>query len=152
MIESIGKRIAYLRQKNGWTQQSLGDRLATSRVAISHIEMDLSIPSERTITLMAGVFKINPTDLVEGTTYPRAKAERLPELTAIYTELESGFLLFQNDLEWLEQLMDKAMYQKFAQDVKAKWYPFLEKWEHRYSDAHESQILLIIHQKLKELG
>lgn len=85
MIESIGKRIAYLRQENGWTQQSLGDRLAMSRVAISHIEMDLSIPSERTITLMAGVFKLSPTDLVEGTTYPRAKAERLPELTTIYT-------------------------------------------------------------------
>jgi len=152
MSESIGKRIAFLRQKNGWTQQSLGDRLAMSRVAISHIEMDLSIPSERTITLMAGVFKIHPTDLVEGTTYPKAKAERLPELTAIYTELESGFLLFQNDLEWLDQIMDSAMHQKFIQEVKAKWYQFLEKWEHRYSDDHESQILLIIHRKLKELG
>ena len=152
MSESIGKRIAYLREKNGWTQQSLGDRLATSRVAISHIEMDLSIPSERTITLMAGVFKINPTDLVEGTTYPRAKAERLPELTAIYTELESGFLLFQNDIEWLDRVKDSAKHRSFVQEVSAKWLQFLEKWEHRYSDNHEAQILLNIHRILKEVN
>ena len=57
MVETIGKRIAYLRQKNNWTQQSLANRLAMSRVAISHIEMDLTIPSERSITLMAGIIQ-----------------------------------------------------------------------------------------------
>ena len=101
MLESIGKRLAFLRQKNGWTQQSLADRLAMSRVAISHIEMDLIIPSERSITLMAGVFKISPTELVEGTTYPRAKAERLPELTAIFTEIELYFALLKMILNGL---------------------------------------------------
>jgi transcriptional regulator with XRE-family HTH domain len=151
MIESIGKRIAYLRQENGWTQQSLGDRLAMSRVAISHIEMDLSIPSERTITLMAGVFKLSPTDLVEGTTYPRAKAERLPDLTTIYTELEAGFLLFQNDIKWLDQLKDTATHKKFSQEVLAKWLQFLENWEHRNLNNHESQILLNMHQILREI-
>jgi transcriptional regulator with XRE-family HTH domain len=151
MSESIGKRIAFLRQKNGWTQQSLGDRLAMSRVAISHIEMDLSIPSERTITLMAGVFKLSPTDLVEGTTYPRPKAERLPELTTIYTELESGFLLFQNDINWLNSLKDSAMHSNFVQEVTTKWLLFLEQWENKYSDNHESQIVLNIHRILKEL-
>jgi len=40
MNESIRKRIARLHQGNGWTQQSLADRVAMSRVAISHIEMD----------------------------------------------------------------------------------------------------------------
>ena len=101
MVDSIGKRLAYLRQRQGWTQQSLADRLAMSRVAISHMEMDLTIPSERTITLMAGVFKLTPTDLVEGTSYPRAKAERLPTLTMIYTELELNYALFLNDTQWI---------------------------------------------------
>src|SRR4030067_2697295 len=99
MVETIGKRIAYLRQKNGWTQQSLADSLAMSRVAISHIEMDLTIPSERSITLMAGIFKLSPFELVNGTTYPRAKAERLPESTTIYTEIELNFVLLKNDME-----------------------------------------------------
>jgi len=106
MVDSIGKRLAYLRQKNGWTQQSLANRLAMSRVAISHMEMDLTIPSERSITLMAGVFKMSPTELIEGTNYPRAKAERLPELTTIFTELELNFALFKNDIEWLDRLTD----------------------------------------------
>jgi transcriptional regulator with XRE-family HTH domain len=76
MVETIGKRIAFLRQKNNWTQASLASRLAMSRVAISHIEMDLTIPNERSITLMAGLFKLTPLELVDGTTYPKAKAER----------------------------------------------------------------------------
>jgi transcriptional regulator with XRE-family HTH domain len=58
MLESIGKRIARLRQERGWTQQDLATRLASSRVAVSHIEMDLIIPSERTVTLLAGLFKL----------------------------------------------------------------------------------------------
>jgi transcriptional regulator with XRE-family HTH domain len=53
MAESIGKRIALLRKQFGLTQEALSERVAISRVAISHIEMDLSIPSERTITLIA---------------------------------------------------------------------------------------------------
>ena len=42
-IEPIGKRIARLRTARGWTQQYLAERLAMSRVAISHIELALSI-------------------------------------------------------------------------------------------------------------
>ena len=106
MVDSIGKRIAFLRQKNGWTQQSLADRLAMSRVAISHMEMDLTIPSERSITLMAGIFKLSPIELVEGTTYPKAKMERLPEVTTTYTELEMNYALLKNDIEWLDRLDD----------------------------------------------
>src|SRR4030042_3189843 len=109
MVDSIGKRIAFLRQKYGWTQQRLADRLAMSRVAISHIEMDLTIPSERSITLMAGIFKLSPIQLVEGTSYPRAKAERLPDLTTIYTDLEMSFALLKNDLDWLGRLDNQGL-------------------------------------------
>ncbi len=102
--ETIGKRIARLRVERGWTQQALSQRLAVSRVAISHMEMDLTIPSERTITLLAGIFKVKPHDLVEGTTYPRAKAEKLPLVTCSYTAIELGLAVFENDLSWLERL------------------------------------------------
>ncbi len=59
--ESFGKRIARLRQQRGWTQERLAERLAVSRVAVSHIEMGLSIPSERTVVLLAGLFDTEPT-------------------------------------------------------------------------------------------
>ena len=106
MVESIGKRLAYLRQKHGWTQQSLAYRLALSRVAISHMEMDLTIPSERTVTLMAGVFKMSPVELVEGTSYPKAKAERLPISTMTYSKLELNYALLLNDTRWIDRLED----------------------------------------------
>lgn len=152
MLESIGKRLAFLRQKNGWTQQSLADRLAMSRVAVSHIEMDLIIPSERSITLMAGVFKISPTELVEGTTYPRAKAERLPELTAIFTEIELYFALLKNDTEWIDRLDVPDMKLNTIRVVLSKWFLLLENWENKITDEHEKTILLSMRQLLNDLN
>jgi transcriptional regulator with XRE-family HTH domain len=103
-LETIGQRIARLRQQQGWTQQALAERIAVSRVAISHIEMDISIPGERTITLLAGLFKLAPFELVGGTTYPAAKAERLPHTVCSYTPLEMALALLHNDLAWLQRL------------------------------------------------
>jgi transcriptional regulator with XRE-family HTH domain len=151
MAESIGNRIAYLRQKNGWTQQSLADRLAMSRVAVSHIEMDLTIPSERSVTLMAGVFKLSPVELVEGTTYPRAKAERLPVMTNIYTDLEMDLALLKNDLEWVNRLNDSDLVLTNAQLILKKWFPILENWSSLSNDEHEKKILLEMHGILRLL-
>ena len=152
MVDSIGKRLAYLRQKNGWTQQSLANRLAMSRVAISHMEMDLTIPSERSITLMAGVFKMSPTELIEGTNYPRAKAERLPELTTIFTELELNFALFTNDVEWLDRLEDPLIKKYFYRGVLDKWFPLFENWRNKTTDEHETKILMKMHQLFNYLN
>ncbi len=103
MVETIEKRIAYLRQRNNWIQAGLASRLAMSRVTISHIEMDLTIPSERSITLMAGLFKLTPLELVDGTTYPKAKAERLPEMANLYSQLELELSLLTNAAAWLKR-------------------------------------------------
>jgi transcriptional regulator with XRE-family HTH domain len=151
MAETIGKRIAKLRQKYGWTQQSLADRLAMSRVAISHIEMDLTIPSERSITLMAGIFKQSPFELVEGTTYPRAKAERLPEVVNLYTELELQLALLLNDSEWLHQLDNPTIRCDNTQQTLGKWLPRMEEWKLSYPDDRECNILSKMNQILDEL-
>src|SRR5262245_66277336 len=86
--ERLGERIARLRCHLGWTQQELADRIAISRVAVSHLELGISVPSERTVALLAGAFHLEPLDLVDGTAYPEAKAERLPLVAARYTEIE----------------------------------------------------------------
>ena len=101
--ESLGRRIAEFRAKLGWTQQDLAERLAISRVAVSHLEAGLSDAGERTIALLAGVFKVEPHDLVAGTKYPAAKAERLPLVVARHTEVELQLTLLERDLEWLER-------------------------------------------------
>ena len=102
MDESLGRRIADLRAKLGWTQQDLAERVGISRVAVSHLEAGMSDPSERTVALLAGVFKVDPLDLVDGTSYPPAKADRLPLVVARYTEVELQLELLANDLAWVE--------------------------------------------------
>lgn len=97
--EKLGRRIADLRAKLGWTQQELADRIGVSRVALSHVEAGMSDPGERTVTLLAGVFKLEPHELVADTSYPRAKADRLPLVTARYTEVELQLVLLDRDIE-----------------------------------------------------
>ena len=99
-----GRRIAAHRAKLGLTQQELADRLAISRVAVSHLESGLSDPGERTVTLLAGLFKLEPHELVAGTSYPRGQGRRLPVVTARYTEVELQLALLDADLAWLEHL------------------------------------------------
>jgi transcriptional regulator with XRE-family HTH domain len=101
--EGLGRRIARLRAERGWTQQQLADRLAISRVAVSHLETGLSDPGERTVTLLAGLFRIEPHDLVAATSYPSAKAERLPVVVTRYTEVEHRLALLDADLAWLRR-------------------------------------------------
>jgi transcriptional regulator with XRE-family HTH domain len=97
----LGRRIARLRAARGWTQQQLADRLAISRVAVSHLESGLSDPGERTVALLAGLFRLEPHELVADTAYPSAKAERLPVVVARYTEVEHQLALMDADLVWL---------------------------------------------------
>src|SRR5574338_394289 len=78
MAEKLGRRIATLRAERRWTQQQLADRLGVSRVAVSHLESNLTDPGERTVALLAGLFRMEPLELVADTTYPKAKIERLP--------------------------------------------------------------------------
>jgi len=94
---SLGARIATHRKALGWTQQELAERLGVSRTSVSLFEAGLSTPSERTIALMAGIFKIEPHDLVAGTGYPVAKAERLPSVVCRYTEVELQLRLLDSD-------------------------------------------------------
>ena len=109
MTETLGARLGRLRTTQGWTQQELAERIAVSRVAISHFEMDLAVPSERTIALLAGVFKIEPPALVSDTYYPTGKAERLPLVVARYTEIEKELCLLERDLKWLSRLSEQRL-------------------------------------------
>lgn len=141
-METIGKRIARLRQKRGWTQQRLADHLGISRVAISHIEMDLTAPGERTITLMAGWFKLSPHELVADTTYPKAKAERLPVEVCSYTPFELDLALLENDLLWLERLQEGEKHNRFRHQVWERWQPRLAKWDADIFDEGDQTRLL----------
>src|SRR5688500_6045468 len=99
MEENFGRRVAALRAALGLTQQEVADRIALSRTAVSHLESGVNTPSKRTVTLLAGLFKVEPPQLVAGTNYPVAKAERLPPVAARYTEDELQLRLLEAKLE-----------------------------------------------------
>lgn len=118
---TLGKRIAYLRVQSGWTQEELAERTALSRVAISHFEAGLSTPSERTIVLLAGLFKLEPYELIEHTDYPTAKADRLPPVACRYTETELQMSLLQRDLWWLQQVRSDRDFDTMISDCQQRF-------------------------------
>ena len=137
--ETLGQRIGRLRALLGWTQQELADRVAISRVAVSHLEMGLSAPSERTITLLAGIFHLEPHELVEGTAYPEAKVERLPLVAARYTEVELQITVMQRDLAWLVRVDGAA--DAIREQVCREWQTRLADLAERTLDPGERRLL-----------
>src|SRR5262249_23336728 len=142
--ETLGQRIARLRARRGWTQERLAERLAASRVAVSHFEMGLALPSERTIVLLAGLFKLEPHELVAGTSYPAAKAERLPPVACRYTEVELQLMLLQRDLVWLARVTEKALRSR----IVAEWRAKLAILSESVYDADERAMLAEAHKEL----
>ena len=141
VAENLGRRIARLRAERGWTQQDLAGRLAVSRVAVSHLEAGVTVPGERTVTLLAGLFKLEPFELVAGTSYPPAKAERLPVVACRYTEVELQLLLLEAELERTGAGFDPVL---------------AEEWRRRLtkllSDTHDRGERRLVEEALAALG
>jgi len=151
MIEPLHRRIARLRAEGGWTQQEIADRLAISRVAVSHVEAGVSIPSERTVTLLAGLFKLEPGQLVAGTSYPEAKAERLPVVACRYTEIELQLALLGRDRDWLFRICDSPDYALLARTTRDRWLLIIESLGRSAGDRQQLLLLDQARQLLTEL-
>jgi transcriptional regulator with XRE-family HTH domain len=144
--ENLGRRIAELRGKAGLTQQELAERLAVSRVTVSHLEAGLTVPGERTVALLASVFQLEPHELVAGTSYPAAKAERLPVVVARYTEVAHQLALLDNDLAWLEHVPARH-----RQAVIARWESVLADLAEVTHDERERRALRDARERLRSL-
>jgi transcriptional regulator with XRE-family HTH domain len=142
--ENLGRRIAGYRAKLGWTQQELADRLAVSRVAVSHLEAGMSDPGERTVALLASVFKVEPHVLVEGTAYPTARAERLPVVVAYYTEIEAQLLLLDAELAWLQSASAGS-----AREAIDRWTAKLRLLLDTSHDRREREAVIEAQQRLR---
>jgi transcriptional regulator with XRE-family HTH domain len=136
--ESFGRRVAKHRAELGWTQSQLAERVALSRVALSHIETGLSAPSERTVTLLAGVFGCEPWELAAGTNYPPAQAERLPLVTARHTEVDHQLALLDAALGTAARVPPPAG-SRLAADLRAEWRPRLAALARRCADPTERE-------------
>jgi transcriptional regulator with XRE-family HTH domain len=154
---SLGRRIAALRTERGWTQQQLADRLGISRVAVSHLETDVNIPGERTVALLAGLFRLEPHDLVAATSYPPAKADRLPLVVARWTEVEHRLALLARDLWWLDGGAGGAMVDAAATDsavaerMLGEWETELAKLAARVHEGSEQAALAAARRQVANL-
>lgn len=142
----VGRRIADHRVALGLTQSELAARVAISRVALSNLESGRSDPGERTVTLLAGIFGMEPHELVAGTSYPPAKADRLPLVAARHTEVELQLALLERDLRWLESAPE-AM----AARVLGSWRGELAALAQRTYDPHQQHLLGAAIARLAEL-
>ncbi len=140
----LGRRIADQRAKRGWTQTDLAERLGISRVAVSHLETDMSTPGERTVARLAGLFKLEPHDLVAGTTSPRAKADRLPVVANQYTEAEHQVALCEADLAWIGRGSSLYGDQRLAQ-----WDVALRRLA-QDCDRHDRDLVEACHAKVRQ--
>lgn len=122
-VEQLGRRIAARRVALALTQEQLAARVAMSRTGLSHVEAAMTVPSERTVVLLASVLGVDPWSLVEGTDYPMAKAERLPLSIPTHTEVDLTLALLDNDLAWLDRMAPRLE----AHERRA----VLEEWRHR---------------------
>ncbi len=146
MPDSLGRRLAHLRVQHGWTQQALADRLALSRVAISHFEMGQAVPSERTIILLAGLFRCEPHELVADTFYPIGKALRLPPIAPRYTQVELQLALLERDLSWA------ARTPALRPQLRTEWLPRLALLHDSSADERERATILAAIATLNSAG
>jgi transcriptional regulator with XRE-family HTH domain len=140
--------VGKLRAELGWTQAQLAARVGVSRVALSHIESGITVASERTVALLAGVFGYEPPELVAGTKYPVAKAERLPVIAARHTEVAHQLAVLAAVREILERLPSHET-ARLARDVRHTWRTRLRALLESTADPHERRRL---HAALRDLA
>lgn len=145
---TLAGRIAGLRGQRAWTQQQLADRLGVSRVAVSHLEAGINSPDARTVALLAGVFHLDPHDLVAGTDFPAAKADRLPLVVARHTEVEHQVALMEADLAWIEGPDAVVADVGVADAVRQRWRAALAKLETTVVDPEQAAILATARDRL----
>jgi transcriptional regulator with XRE-family HTH domain len=124
----------------GWTQTQLAARVGVSRVALSHIEAGLTVGSERTVALLAGVFGCEPPELVADTDYPVAKAERLPAIVARHTEVAHQLAVLAAVLEVVGRVPGHEG-ARLLRDVGDTWRPRLSALRARTLDPDDRRRL-----------
>jgi transcriptional regulator with XRE-family HTH domain len=146
--EPLGRRIARVRNDRGFTQSDVAERIGISRVALSHIEAGRSIPGERTVALLAGLFRREPHELVAGTDYPASKGERLPVVVARYTEVEHQLALLDGLLEAARAAGDARAVAR----VVEQWRPTLRALLATTCDDHERAMVRAAIDRLRAIG
>lgn len=94
-MNTIGKRISFVRKESGYTQERFADALNLKRNTIATYELDRSVPSDRTISDICRIFNIEEDWLRHGLEPMRMKKSREEEIA----ELVGAALVGSNDFK-----------------------------------------------------
>jgi transcriptional regulator with XRE-family HTH domain len=151
-VEPFGRRVAKWRVDRGLTQARLAERIAVSRVALSHLEAGMTVAGERTVALLAGVFGVEAHELAAGTDYPLAKAERLPLAVTRYTEVDHELALLAADLRWIDDVEELTPAgRRLTASCAAGWVDRLARLAQRSVDPLERDRVRTAHRGVLEL-
>ena len=89
------------------------------------------------MALLAGLFRMEPHDLVADTSYPLAKSDRLPVVVARWTEVEHQLALLQRDLWWIDHVAAPVTELAAVDGVLAGWADALADLATRVLDPSE---------------
>ncbi len=148
---SLATRIGVLRTARGWTQQQLADRLGITRVAVSHLEAGINSPDARTVTLLGAAFGLEPHQVVAGTEYPVAKADRLPLVVARHTEVAHQVAMMEADLAWIDSPA-VSVSDEVTTRVRDRWRHALRVLAKEVVDPEEEAVLAAARRRLDEPG
>lgn len=122
---TLGERIKKIRKDKNETQQQFADRLDLKRNTIGNYEVDIIVPSERTIKAICTAYNVNPEWLINeiGEPYKEiSEKEKINDFVATITSDESAsfqraMLDVLSDLspqEWklLEKLAERIVNKK----------------------------------------
>ena len=94
-MNTIGKRISFVRKESGYTQERFADSLNLKRNTIATYELDRSVPSDRTISDICRIFNIEEDWLRHGLEPMRMEKSREEEIA----ELVGAALVGSNDFK-----------------------------------------------------
>lgn len=70
MVKTLGDRIRYYRNLNGWSQNEVADRLNISVLAISNIERNITDINYSRLKQLADIFRISVSELTNISSKP----------------------------------------------------------------------------------
>ena len=100
-LEKIGKFIAKMRQRNGFTQESLAEELDISNRAVSKWERGICLPEANNMAKLCELFHVSYSELLSGkeltkTTQEKQAEQLLAEFSQVETAQNKKFLMYEN--------------------------------------------------------
>ncbi|MDO4967420.1 MAG: helix-turn-helix transcriptional regulator [Candidatus Saccharibacteria bacterium] len=105
-LEKIGKFIAKKRQENGFTQESLAEKLDISNRSISKWERGICLPDANNMAKLCQLFNVSYNELLSGAEisqkdYKKYSEKLLEEFSKIETAINKKFFLYENVIGYM---------------------------------------------------